>query len=216
MERIRRGTSDPLHRRRPQIAVPTMSGESPYSCDQRKYGQRCSLGAQTVTGNGYLGYMKLQPVKRKLHAIDIENLIGSSNPTEQQVIECRHAYKRWLVDGDLVFLACSHRASAAVAFGWPNAKHCRRSGADGADLALINALRNDPAVRRCGGVVIASGDGIFTNAVEWLKGQGLFVTVVSRRESLSRQLSRAANDVAYLPTRTAIEYSRPANSLSSD
>lgn len=157
--------------------------------------------------------MELQTVKRRLHAVDIENLIGSSNPTEQQVIECRHAYKSWLVEGDLVFLACSHRASAAVAFGWPNAKHCRRSGADGADLALINALRNDPAVRRCSGVVIASGDGIFTNAVEWLKSQGLFVTVVSRRESLSRQLSRAANDVAYLQTRLSVEYSQRTRRL---
>lgn len=209
MERIRRGVSDPLHRRRPQIAVLTKSGRSSCSCDQGEYGLRHLSGAQTVTGPRYLRSMELQTVKRRLHAIDIENLIGSSNPTEQQVIECRHAYKGWLVDGDLVFLACSHRASVAVTFGWPNAKHCRRSGADGADLALINTLRNDPAVRRCGGVVIASGDGIFTNAVEWLKGQGLFVTVVSRRESLSRQLSCAANDVAYLPSRIAIEHSRP-------
>lgn len=44
-------------------------------------------------------------------------------------------------------------------------------------------------------VVVGSGDGLFTDAVAHLGSQGIDVTVVSNRRSLSRRLELAAKHV---------------------
>jgi len=79
-----------------------------------------------------------------------------------------------------------------VAFEWPGARHLRRSGHDGADLALIEILTGESVAERFAAVIVASGDGLFAGPVARLGADGVVVTVVANRRSLSRQLALAA------------------------
>lgn len=137
---------------------------------------------------------------RTLHLIDIENLVGSPDPTACQVREVRDHYEgRYVRYGDLVVVACSHHAFGSVAWEWPCARHIPRSGKDGADLALLGVLAGEDVAERFQHVVVASGDAIFTDAVARLGMQGVSVTVVARHESLSRTLRLASQQHLLLP-----------------
>ena len=90
-------------------------------------------------------------------------------------------------------VACSHHAAPEVAFGCTG--YCRRrwrSGADGADLALLEVLEQEPVLGRYDAVTIVSGDGIFAEALSWLGNAGVSTTVVSNSTSLSTK-SRLAS-----------------------
>jgi uncharacterized LabA/DUF88 family protein len=80
-----------------------------------------------------------------------------------------------------------------------------RSGADGADLALIEVLTGEHVHERFDEVVLVSGDGIFVEAVEKLEGTGVHVTVVADRESCSKRLRLAATRVVWLEPELAEE-----------
>ncbi len=139
--------------------------------------------------------------ERTLHLIDIENLTGSSSPSAEQVRDCRELYEASFVgDFDLVVIACSHHAFPAVGWEWRRARHILRSGQDGADLALLDVIALEGAAERFESVVVASGDGVFTDAVARLGTAGVHVTAVSRPESLSRRLRLAAAHHELLPS----------------
>jgi len=130
---------------------------------------------------------------RTMHLVDIENLVGSPNPSRAQV----ELWNRWYSDhitesGDQVVVASSHHAFATVGFAWPKARHLVRSGRDGADLALLQVLHCEHVADRFDRVVIASGDGIFVDAVAELGSVGIEVVVVARAESLAKRLRLAA------------------------
>ncbi len=132
--------------------------------------------------------------ERTLHLVDIENLIGTASLTTEVVGQCRSEYEgNYFGPRDQITIACSHHAYASVAWGWQKRRLLPpRSGKDGADLALLDVIAFEPIVGQFGYVVVASGDGIFTDAVSWLAQQGVDVTVVARPESLSNSLRMAA------------------------
>lgn len=131
--------------------------------------------------------------ERSLHLIDIENLTGSPSPSPADVRWYQLAYAALHVGPtDQVIVACSHHAAPSVRWEWRRARHLWRSGANGADLALLDVIDKERVAERFDSVVLASGDGIFTDAVARLGAQGVDVTVVSRPESLSRSLMMAA------------------------
>jgi hypothetical protein len=132
---------------------------------------------------------------RRLHLIDAENLIGSCQPTYDEVMVCRERYAQLVRPGawDQCVVASSHRAAPAVGFGWPDARRLWRSGQDGADLALLDVLENENVCARYDRLVLASGDGIFAEAVSRVGAKGLHVTVVANRRSLARRLLMAAS-----------------------
>ena len=99
---------------------------------------------------------------------------------------------------DQVVMAASHLALLNAALGWPHARYRVRSGPDGADLELLDVLLHEDVAGRFTHVVIGSGDGVFGQAAAGLATLGVRVTVVSRRDSLSAGLARAAQDVVYL------------------
>ncbi len=138
---------------------------------------------------------------RTLHLIDIENLTGTASPTAEEVRDCRDLYESAFVGvSDLVVVACSHHAVHAVAWEWPEARLLLRSGANGADLALLEVIASEDVARRFGFVHVASGDGIFASAVASLGAAGVTVTVVSRPESLSAALRLASHRHELLPS----------------
>jgi hypothetical protein len=135
---------------------------------------------------------------RAIHLVDIENLIGLARPALADVAACHDAYRPLIRGHDLVVVACNHGAFPAVAWGWPNARRLMRSGENGADHALLEVLTHERVEERFRTIVVASGDGIFTEAVARLGGLGVSVTVVSRPEALSRRLRMAAHHALHL------------------
>jgi hypothetical protein len=94
--------------------------------------------------------------------------------------------------------ASSHRTFENAAFGWPRVHYRAWYGPDGADLALLDVLQHENVAGRFTHVVIGSGDHLFAEEAARLADQQVWVTVVSRRGSLSSQLAREAHEVIYL------------------
>jgi hypothetical protein len=134
---------------------------------------------------------------RRLHLVDIENLAGDSLPSLGQVREALGLYADCIAVGDMdqFEVASSHLTLLNAALGWPHAHYRVRSGPDGADLALLDVLRHDNVANRFTHVAIGSGDHLFAEAAARLAAQGVWVTVVSRRRSLSPRLAQAARQV---------------------
>jgi NYN domain len=137
---------------------------------------------------------------RALHVVDIENLAGAAVPSLRQVIEVQGRYldRMGLRADDLVVMAASHLGLLNVALGWPHARYRVRSGRDGADMELLDVLLHEDVVARFTHVVIGSGDGVFGPVAQNLSARGVWVTVVSRKSSLSPTLARAAREIVYL------------------
>lgn len=143
---------------------------------------------------------QLDPATRSLHAVDVENLLGGTSFTEGEVATIAAAYRvvAGVASGDLVVVSSSYHTAAPTWFGWGNARRVVRSGPSGADLALLDVLETENVSVRFDRVVIASGDGIFALPAAQLQAQGVAVTIVCRRCSLSRELAFAARDVRYI------------------
>lgn len=137
---------------------------------------------------------------RALHLVDVENLLGGTDFTELDVgaTAARYCQIAGVGADDLVVVASSHHTALPVWFGWGEARRLVRSGPDGADLALLDVVRHEDVAVRFQRVVIGSGDGIFAFGAAALQRDGVGVTVVSRREFLSRQLRLAVRDVRFL------------------
>lgn len=137
---------------------------------------------------------------RRLHLIDIENLAGEPRPGLAQVRQAQRLYADCLAFGamDQVEIASSHLTLVNAALGWPRAHYRVRSGPDGADLALLDVLLHENVANRFTHVAIGSGDHLFAEAAAHLSAQGVWVTVVSRRNHLSRRLLLAAREVIFL------------------
>lgn len=137
---------------------------------------------------------------RALHVVDIENLAGAAIPSLGQVTEVQGWYGTRLGLGadDLVVMAASHLGLLNMALGWPHARYRVRSGPDGADLELLDVLLHEDVATRFTHIVIGSGDGVFGQVAASLSARGIWVTVVSRKDSLAPGLARAARDVVYV------------------
>ncbi len=137
---------------------------------------------------------------RTLHVVDIENLAGTAIPSLGEVSEVQGRYMARLGCGadDQVVMAASHLGLLNAALGWPHARYRVRSGPDGADLELLDVLLHEDVAGRFTHVAIGSGDGVFGAAAAGLVARGVWVTVVSRRDSLASGLARVALDVVYL------------------
>lgn len=136
---------------------------------------------------------------RRLFVVDIENLVGGACLLAQDVVYA----KQLLLDavkplpGDHIVVGVSHIGLIHVGCNWPNLRYVVQSGPDGADLRLLEVLdENIPS--RFDEVVLASGDGIFANAVSALGAFGVTVTVVACRDNLSRRLEMAAARVVFV------------------
>jgi hypothetical protein len=140
--------------------------------------------------------------ERALHLIDIENLAGAARPTFEQIRDVQGLYAGGVAFGvlDQVVVASSHLTLLNAALGWPHARYRVRSGHDGADLELLSVLWHERVAARFGRVIIGSGDGVFARAAVNLAEDGVRVTVVSRRDSLSSRLTFAAGEVICLDT----------------
>lgn len=139
--------------------------------------------------------------KRVLHLLDGENLLGGPDVSLAAARQACAAYGAVAPHGDneQYVVASSHRAARNQWFAWPAcARRLVRSGPDGADLELLRVINEEDIAARYDHVVIGSGDGIFAFPAARLQSAGCTVTVVSRGDSLSRELRLAVRDTRLL------------------
>ena len=136
---------------------------------------------------------------RRLVLVDIENVVGGECSTEARA---RWAQRR-LADEigdlsvDLVVVATDASGLINVGWEWATARRLIGYGKDGADRALLEVL-GENVDRRFAQVVLASGDGIFTEPTVELTTRGVEVTVVAHECALSSRLRLAASRVVLL------------------
>lgn len=129
---------------------------------------------------------------RTFYFIDIENMIGSSMFTHEDVLQFRSDFEKkfHVNECDLVILGTSGKNNYLnAAMGWRGARQVFKHGHNGADEALIAAMEEQP-LDNVHKVILASGDGIFADTVKAVS-QSVPVEVVYRRGSLSKRLSQA-------------------------
>lgn len=134
---------------------------------------------------------------RAVVLVDIENLLGGDprvattdgvRATLEELVE-----RARIGTGDLVFVTCNPGLAPLVADhigGW----HLRvRSGRDGADLALLDLVADhDWLLRSADRLVVASGDGAFTDLVQRCNHDGLPTVVVANAQDTAQSLRRNA------------------------
>lgn len=127
--------------------------------------------------------------------------MGTPRFAHQDVGALRTVYEaatRIAANAQVVVGASADQSALEAGLGWPGSGVRLHRGHDGADLALIDLLEHESIPARFGQVFLGSGDGIFATVASVLSGQGVEVTVVSRRTALSRSLLMAASRVIYL------------------
>lgn len=149
-----------------------------------------------------------RPISRTLHCIDAENLSGSPLVSEQRLAAVRAYYLQAVSVGpfDQTIVATSHFNALPVGSAWPEGKYYWRSGKDGADLALIDAVKEQILQSKFDHVVIASGDGIFGELVWWLTQRGIQVTVVGIPGAIASVLRLVADRVVVLKSQMTRTY----------
>ncbi|MBO3089475.1 hypothetical protein [Cellulomonas dongxiuzhuiae] len=141
---------------------------------------------------------------RALHLVDLENLVGSGSPTPEQARATWTAYRTLVQPGDLVVVACSHHAARTVWFVvGTDARLLVRSGADGADLALLDDVDLPHLVSRFTWLVVASGDHAFVPLVEEARRLGVRTWQVTGVGRPARALLRTAQIRSRLRPTTA-------------
>lgn len=133
--------------------------------------------------------------RRRIHLVDLENVVGNGHVTEAAARRVRRIYLATglVAPGDHVIVGISHHNLLAAGYGWPEAGRRVRSGPDGADLALQEAMATENFHQRFGSCVVVTGDGGFAHPVGMLIGLGLRVGVVAPRGRLSAALKLAAS-----------------------
>ncbi|NKR80674.1 NYN domain-containing protein [Rhodococcus hoagii] len=138
---------------------------------------------------------------RSVHFLDIENLCGTADISRCDASRTMRAYRRSVrvAPGDHVIIGASHHNLLNAGVEWPEARVLPpRSGLDGADEAIREALHTERITERFDTVILGTGDGGFAPDVARLAGRGARVHIVSRPGALSPKLRLAAHTVTFL------------------
>lgn len=145
---------------------------------------------------------------RTHHFLDIENLCGTNDLNTKLVTTTFLDYLKVTsaAETDLFTVTSSHHNYKTVAFALKAIRSLHlplpRSGPDGADLVLIDEIGAARLRKDFDRVCIGSGDHIFAFPLSRLSNRGFQTTAVSRRDSCSTHVTRAADDVIFLPDHT--------------
>ena len=132
------------------------------------------------------------PTKRSIHLIDIENLLGGCAASPSVIAKVWHQYRRvaCVTLHDQVFVGCSHFFARQAIFSIDSlARFYIRSGRNGAETALIDAIDPLWAARRFDRIVVASGDRAFLPWVTQVKQAGRSVELVTGAGTACRSLT---------------------------
>lgn len=149
----------------------------------------------TYASKGLSLNFKWIPHGRALILVDIENLAGAGRVSVAAALNVAAAI-------DLFFpkshshhrlVGCDRGNAIAVGEAFPGARLLPGVGPDGAEIALLTAVEVLDVARRYTQVVIASGDGYFTEFAADAASLGLHVAVLTGYGGLSRRLRLAAH-----------------------
>ena len=137
---------------------------------------------------------------RRLVVVDMENIVGGAVLRIDQAVSAQSAIRiaATLGGDEQVVVGTSHIGVLASGLGWRGSRVVARSGENGADLALLDVLTGENIQDRFDAIVLASGDGIFTEAVAMLGSFGVHVTVVANSNGCARRLTPAASETVML------------------
>ena len=144
----------------------------------------------------------LTTTTRTLHLVDLENLVGDPVADGAAALD---ALDRYLTtagyrDGDHVVLAANPGLLRAVVFDLPVPCNAHAvTGADAADLMLLDQAEPAFVAARFGRLVVGSGDHEFLTTALAVRDLGVPVVVVSRRGSLARAYTGQGLGVRILP-----------------
>lgn len=138
---------------------------------------------------------------RALFAVDVENICSTCYPRPRfaaQTIRRVLALGRHRTGDQIVVASNRYLATRLV---WlirdlPHSYLIAGPGPDAADHLLQAAIAD--YVERFDRLVVATGDGGFTEIVKLARGKGLTADVVANRHSLSRRLGTASNHTIFL------------------
>ncbi len=134
---------------------------------------------------------------RSLHLIDLENLCGSGLPPKSLIARVWRTYRYGVATSpeDHYIVGSSHGFASLAWFVLPDQGIQRvvRSGKDGGELAILAEVDIAHAASRFDRIVIASGDGMFTEAAATAREHGLHVHQVSGLGKCSRALAATAH-----------------------
>lgn len=142
------------------------------------------------------------PAGRALHLIDIENLIGGPRAELPAIYQVRSCYLNTVPirEDDHFVIGANPQVAPFAAEFWPPAELVAMRGPNGADIALIERVKDVPFVASLyDRIVIGSGDGVFVHVAWAYRRKGRVVEVASRPRSLSRVLEAVASTVYFLP-----------------
>ena len=139
---------------------------------------------------------------RQVHFIDIDNLFGGPCTDFEMHLEMKEQYikETSFSDEDLCFIACAHPAAFNVSLVWDSARVYWRSGKNGADKALIDALAMVDT-KNFEHIWVASGDGCFIRKLKQISGSErncMLSMVASYKEDVNREYFNFMNDVRVL------------------
>ena len=137
---------------------------------------------------------------RSMILVDIENLVGSGQITEQQVSQVRSSFMDLVKPGprDQYFVASSHHNQLATSFGWPEGQHQYLGGEDGADYLIIKKAIDLINTANFDHVYVCSGDHSMASYVNYLQDMGIKVTIVSLRRCISSEMRATGAEILWL------------------
>lgn len=142
-------------------------------------------------------------IERTTVIVDLENACGGSDQVPLFHREVLRAIKRLVQGGNhLTIYSTGPKAlelCPELLFVWNGARYVQGHGIDGADNALLDVISEEPVASRSSRLVLVSGDHAFTPSVTALKSSGIRTTVVSRPQSLARNLAQVADEICWLP-----------------
>ena len=157
-------------------------------------------------------------IPRTYLLVDLDNICGGCRNMSQSSVA--HIAKNLFgglaradvdLKGSMVSLAFGVEAvyrEPAFLTAWPRSPRPRLlqgHGVDGADERILDALSNDPALRRSKTVIVASGDGIYSAAIHDLNKLGIETITACNSSSLSSKLKIACQLHIEIPEPPSIE-----------
>jgi hypothetical protein len=137
---------------------------------------------------------------RRLVVVEVESIAGGAVRTNALASWARNQVEEAIAlkPDEQVIIGARHASALAAGTRWPGARLVTARDSDGTQRELLQILQNERIAGRFDELVLASGNGIFTEAIARLGTQGVKVTVVAWPESLSRRLRMAASETVLL------------------
>jgi hypothetical protein len=131
---------------------------------------------------------------RRLVAVEIENIAEGAVRTTALASWARRQVEGAIAlkQGEQVIIGATHRSVLPVRMVWPEARIVTGLRVEDVHGELLEVLQGERIGERFDELVLASGNGVYTEAIASLAASGVEVTVLAWPESLSKRLRMAA------------------------